>query len=333
MKKMKTILITGGAGFIGTNLVKRLFEIHGNQGCRIICIDNLITGSLSNVRTFIESKKNDGLPLYNFVFLNHDICKPITEEVLDGIGMVDSIDEIYHLASLASPVKYKLYPLETLFTSINGTQNVLDLCLRHHPCRLLFTSTSEVYGDPMVHPQPEEYFGNVNTVGERSCYDEGKRVCETMLYEYRRLYQLDLKIVRIFNTYGPFMDINDGRVITNFIGKIMAQEPVQIYGDGTQTRSFCYIDDMLNGLIAMMKSNEAGPINLGNPDCEFTLNELVDVFEKVLGKEVAVDYLDGTPDDPKVRKPVIEKAERLLGWAPIVDLESGIASTFAHFSR
>jgi UDP-glucuronate decarboxylase len=321
---MKTILITGGAGFIGTNLITRLFALHGDMGCRIICIDNLITGSLGNIRTFIESTNDDGHPLYNFVFLNHDICKPI---VLDD----ESIDEIYHLASLASPVKYKLYPLETLFTSINGTQNVLELCIRYK-CRLLFTSTSEVYGDPLVHPQPEEYFGNVNTVGERSCYDEGKRVCETMLYEYRRLHGLDLKIVRIFNTYGPFMDINDGRVITNFIGKIMAQEPVEIYGDGTQTRSFCYIDDMLNGLIAMMNSHELGPINLGNPDCEFTLNELVGVFEKVLGKEVMVKYLDGTPDDPKVRKPVLEKAWRLLGWAPVVDLKSGIASTFAHFS-
>ena len=323
---MITILITGGAGFIGTNLITRLFELHGNTGCRIVCIDNLITGSLDNISKFIESTDSNDEPIYDFVFLNHDICRPF---ILDG--MVDSVDEIYHLASLASPIKYKLYPLETLFTSINGTQNILNLCLRYHS-RLLFTSTSEVYGDPLIHPQPEEYFGNVNTVGERSCYDEGKRVCETMIYEYRRLYGLNLKIVRIFNTYGPFMDINDGRVITNFIGKIMAQEPVEIYGDGTQTRSFCYIDDMLNGLIAMMDSSEVGPINLGNPNCEFTLNELVGVFEKVLQKKILVNYLDGTPDDPKVRKPVIEKAERLLGWSPMVDLESGIASTFAHFS-
>ena len=324
--KMITILITGGAGFIGTNLITRLFELHGNTGCRIVCIDNLITGSLDNISKFIESTDSNDEPIYDFVFLNHDICRPF---ILDG--MVDSVDEIYHLASLASPAKYKLYPLETLFTSINGTQNILNLCLRYHS-RLLFTSTSEVYGDPLIHPQPEEYFGNVNTVGERSCYDEGKRVCETMIYEYRRLYGLNMKIVRIFNTYGPFMDINDGRVITNFIGKIMAQEPVEIYGDGTQTRSFCYIDDMLNGLIAMMNSSEVGPINLGNPNCEFTLNELVGVFEKVLQKKILVNYLDGTPDDPKVRKPVIEKATRLLGWNPVVDLDSGIASTFAHFS-
>ena len=323
---MITILITGGAGFIGTNLITRLFELHGNTGCRIVCIDNLITGSLDNISKFIESTDSNDEPIYDFVFLNHDICRPF---ILDG--MVDSVDEIYHLASLASPAKYKLYPLETLFTSINGTQNILNLCLRYHS-RLLFTSTSEVYGDPLIHPQPEEYFGNVNTVGERSCYDEGKRVCETMIYEYRRLYGLNMKIVRIFNTYGPFMDINDGRVITNFIGKIMAQEPVEIYGDGTQTRSFCYIDDMLNGLIAMMNSSEVGPINLGNPNCEFTLNELVGVFEKVLQKKILVNYLDGTPDDPKVRKPVIEKATRLLGWNPVVDLDSGIASTFAHFS-
>ena len=279
-------------------------------------MDNLITGSLNNINNFFSYP--------NFKFINHDICNDININI--------NIDQIYHLASLASPVKYKTYPIETLLTSINGTQNILKLCMQYN-CKMLFTSTSEVYGDPLVHPQSEEYYGNVNTVGERSCYDEGKRVCETMIYEYRRKYNLDLKIVRLFNTYGPKMDINDGRVITNFIGKIIKNEPVEIYGNGEQTRSFCYIDDMIHGLLQMMNSNESGPINLGNPDCYFTLNELVNVFNKVLDKQINIKYLNATADDPKVRQPVIDKAINKLNFNCKYSLEYGIEQTYYWFDK
>ena len=307
---MKTIVITGGAGFLGTNLIKSL--IHSNY---IICIDNLITGSYENIEPFIK--------LDNFKFINQDICNPI-------LLHVKHIDEIYHFACLASPIKYKKYPIETLLTSINGTQNVLNLCIQYK-CKMLFTSTSEVYGDPLVHPQPEEYFGNVNTIGERSCYDEGKRVCETLIYEYRKTYHLDLKIVRLFNTYGPYMDIQDGRVITNFIGKILENKPLEIYGDGTQTRSFCFVDDMIHALIKMMDSEFHGPFNLGNPDCEFSLNELVHVFETTLEQKLEVIYLEPTQDDPKMRKPIIDKAIHHLEWNPKIKLEEGITKTANYF--
>jgi UDP-glucuronate decarboxylase len=311
---MKYILITGGCGFIGSNLIKKLLEDPNNY---ILCIDNLITGKFINIKDYLDNP--------NFKFYNHDICKKIP---LEWIGK--KLDEIYHLASLASPIKYKMYPIETLLTSINGTQNILDLCI-YYKCKMLFTSTSEVYGDPLVHPQPEEYYGNVNTVGERSCYDEGKRVCETLIYEYKRKFNLDLKIVRLFNTYGPMMDINDGRVITNWIGKILESKPIEIYGDGKQTRSFCYIDDMLNGLMSMMKSKESGPINLGNPNCEFSLNELKYIFEKILGKNINVLYLSSTPDDPKVRKPIITKAIEKLNFKCNISLEEGILKTYNWF--
>lgn len=307
---MKTIVITGGAGFIGSNLIDRL--IHTD---RVICIDNLITGQYKNIEKHIKNP--------NFTFISHDICEPI--ELNEP-----HVDQIYHLASLASPEKYKKYPLETLFTSINGTQNVLKLCEKYK-CSMLFTSTSEIYGDPLVHPQPEEYFGNVNTVGERSCYDEGKRVCETMIYEYRKKHDLDLKIVRLFNTYGPMMDLNDGRVITNFIHQLIKDQPLEIYGDGSQTRSFCYIDDMLDALILMMNSDELGPINLGNPNCEFTINELVHLFETLTNLNIKVNYLEKTQDDPQVRKPVIDKAIAKLNWNPQIDLEDGLIQTLKYF--
>jgi UDP-glucuronate decarboxylase len=241
------------------------------------------------------------------------------------------IDEIYHLACIASPDKYKLYSIETLKTCFLGTLNVLGLA-KQHRAKVLYTSTSEIYGDPHVHPQPEEYFGNVNTMGERSCYDEGKRIGETLIYEYRRKFQLDLKVVRLFNTYGPYMDIHDGRVITNFIKQIMKGEKLQIYGDGSQTRSFCYVDDLISGLVDMMNSVEMGPFNLGNPYCEFTLNELVDVFEKVIGRKLEVEYLEATENDPKQRKPVITKANTKLGFNPQIHLEEGIKKTLDYFN-
>lgn len=312
----KVILVTGGCGFIGSNLIAKLL---GDLNSTVLCVDNLITGFESNIQEFM------GRP--NFRFIQWDICDPI-DGLVEFIG--PNLTQIYHLASLASPVKYQQYPIETLLTSINGTQRVLELCLKYR-CSMLFTSTSEIYGDPLVHPQPEEYWGNVNTLGPRSCYDEGKRVCETLIYEYVRAYGLDCKIVRLFNTYGPKMALDDGRVITNWIGRILDGHPVQIYGSGQQTRSFCYITDMLEGLVGMMGSAELGPINLGNDTCEFTLNELVGVFERVLGRKIAVEYLEGTPDDPKIRKPVLDKAREKLGFKCCIGLDEGIRVTCNSF--
>lgn len=327
------ILITGGCGFIGSNLIEKLIV---NPSNLILCVDNLITGSESNIKEFIG--------VQNFKYLRWDICDPIdklVEWIQDSQNSSSNNDDcnprsnrltqIYHLASLASPVKYQMYPIETLLTSINGTQRVLELCIKYKSS-MLFTSTSEIYGDPLVHPQPEEYWGNVNTLGPRSCYDEGKRVCETLIYEFVKAYKLDCKIVRLFNTYGPRMALDDGRVITNFIGRILEGLPVQIYGSGQQTRSFCYIDDMIKGLITMMESKELGPINLGNPDCEFTLYELVGVFERNLSRDIFVEYLDGTVDDPKVRKPIITKAIERLGFECKVNLDQGIKKTCDYFN-
>ena len=313
----RTVVVTGGAGFIGRHICNH----HLEQGDSVVCIDNLITGSERNIKEFIGNDK--------FSYICHDV-------VDDMLGLVGSrIPEnthlIYHFACIASPPVYKKYPIETLNTSFIGTRNVLELARRTN-AKLLFTSTSEVYGDPMVHPQPEEYFGNVNTVGERSCYDEGKRVAETLIYEYRKNYHLDLKIVRLFNTYGPYMDIDDGRVITNFIKMILENKPLQIYGDGTQGRSFCYIGDLVKGLVAMMDSGECGPINLGNPYNEFTLNELVGEFQKVIGRTVNVEYSAATENDPKQRKPDISKAKERLGWEPCITIKEGVKKTIQYFT-
>ena len=314
---MKYILITGGAGFLGSNLCKLLLKDPNNF---IYCIDNLITGNINNI---IELKNNN-----RFFFSNVDIT---STNIINDLSFTH-INEIYHLACIASPPKYIKYSIQTLLTNFQGTKNILDLALKYK-AKLLFTSTSEVYGDPIIHPQPEEYFGNVNTMGERSCYDEGKRIAETLIYEYRRLYNLDAKIVRIFNTYGPYMDIDDGRVITNFIKNILEDIPVVIYGDGTQTRSFCYVDDMIDGLYKMMNSNELGPINIGNPYCEFTLIELVSKFEKLLSKKIEIKYIDATQNDPKQRKPIIIKANKLLNWEPKISLEDGLMITYEYFKN
>lgn len=320
---MKTVLVTGGAGFLGRHVCKRLLT---DENTTVICMDNLVTGNLHNIEEFLDHPR--------FEFIEFDITNPFSLQKgsIEDIGPVSTnrIDEIYHLACIASPDKYKFYSIETLTTSFEGTKNILELA-KYHNSKFLFTSTSEIYGDPLVHPQPEEYYGNVNTVGERSCYDEGKRVAETLIYEYRKKFGLDLKIVRLFNTYGPYMDIRDGRVITNFIDQIRRDLPVKIYGNGLQTRSFCYVDDLMDGLFAMMASGEVGPINLGNPNCEFTLLELVQVFEKVMEKTVAIDYLDFTENDPKQRKPDIEKAAGRLGFCPKVGLEEGIKKTVDYF--
>jgi UDP-glucuronate decarboxylase len=332
----KTIVVTGGAGFIGSNLcIHILAQSPDNY---VICIDNLITGSLDNIREIMELRPR-------FRFIEYDITKPINPTLFNE----EHIHEIYHLASIASPEKYKKYSMETLLTSINGTQRVLDYCVLYN-CKMLFTSTSEVYGDPLVHPQPETYYGNVNTVGERSCYDEGKRVAETLIYEYQKRFpDLDLKIARLFNTYGPRMDLNDGRVITNFVRQIKRGAPIEIYGDGTQTRSFCYVDDMVRGLVAFMAAPSAdtnvlnaGPVNIGNPGCEFTMNELVTVFRRALQRpgvgdgdgsngSFEVKYLPRTQDDPMCRRPVITKAQELFGFECKVGLEEGIRRVWDYF--
>jgi UDP-glucuronate decarboxylase len=307
----KKIIVAGGAGFLGRHLCKKLL----NRGHYVICIDNLVSSNINNIVEFIS---ND-----NFTFYCHDITKPIE---------LNNIDEIYNLACIASPDLYKLKSIETLSTCFIGTKNLLDLAVSNN-AKYLFTSTSEVYGDPIVHPQPEEYYGNVNTVGERSCYDEGKRVAETLVYEYNKKYNLDTKIVRIFNTYGPYMNINDGRVITNFIKKILNNEKIQIYGSGNQTRSFCYVDDLIDGILNMMDSKEKGPINIGNPNCEFTINKLVNVFEKILNIKLEVEHLEGTENDPQQRKPIIEKAMEKLNFNPQINLEEGILKTYNYFIK
>lgn len=331
----KTIVVTGGAGFIGSNLCIHLLAQSPDN--HIIGIDNLITGSVENIRNIIEFRPR-------FKFIEYDITKPINPTLFSE----EQIDEIYHLASIASPEKYKKYSMETLLTSLNGTQRVLDYCVLYD-CKMLFTSTSEVYGDPLVHPQPESYYGNVNTVGERSCYDEGKRAAETLIYEYQKRFpHLELKIARLFNTYGPRMDLNDGRVITNFIRQIKRGAPIEIYGDGTQTRSFCYIDDTVRGLVTFMATagtsvGDIGPVNIGNPDCEFTMNDLVAVFRRALqrggddreedgdGSSFKVKYLPKTQDDPMCRRPVITKAQELFGFKCDVGLDEGIQRTWDYF--
>ena len=317
---MRNVVVTGGAGFLGSHLCKRLVYVDANE-INVYCVDNLVTGRTENIDSL---RKKD-----TFHFVEADITNSLTD-LIDNGKLPSDIHEIYHLACIASPPTYKKYSIETLNTSFVGTSNVLELA-KKCGAKVLFTSTSEVYGDPLVHPQPEEYYGNVNTMGERSCYDEGKRVAESLMYEYRRKYGLDLKIVRIFNTYGPYMDIDDGRVITNFIKQIRANQPLVIYGDGTQGRSFCYVDDMINGLTAMMNSSEQGPINIGNPHTEFTLNQLVGEFEKIVEKQLDIQYIDATEDDPKQRKPVIDKASQRLGWRPEVTLDAGLRATMRYF--
>jgi UDP-glucuronate decarboxylase len=307
---MKTALVTGGAGFIGCHLCQRLLD----DGYKVICMDNLITGSPNNIHEMYSHP--------HFTFLLFDINQTIC--------IAGPIDEIYHLASIASPEKYKKYPIKTLLTSLTGTLNVLDLC-RAKNAKLLYTSTSEVYGDPLQHPQTEEYYGNVNTVGERSCYDEGKRVGETILYEYKKNYNLDVKIVRLFNTYGPKMNIEDGRVVTNFIRSYKNNQDISVYGSGNQTRSFCYIDDTIHGIVSMMKSPHFGPINIGNPYNELSINKLVELFENITNIKLNVVYLPETENDPKIRNPDITKAIELLNWKPLIPLEVGIRNTIAHF--
>jgi UDP-glucuronate decarboxylase len=307
---MYTILVTGGAGFIGSHLMEALLS----RGATVLCVDNFFTGSKENVLPFVSNP--------NFELIRHDVVEPILLEV----------DQIYHLACPASPVHYQNNPIKTLKTSVLGTLNMLGLAKRVK-AKILLSSTSEVYGDPSIHPQPESYHGNVNPVGPRACYDEGKRAAETLMVGYRDYNHVNIAIARIFNTYGPRMLPNDGRVVSNFICQALLGKDLTIYGDGSQTRSFCYISDMVRGLISLMESSEADPINLGNPH-EVTIEELARAVLKLIpGTGSKLTYLPLPKDDPIRRKPDISLAQRGLQWSPKVSFKEGLTATVAYFRK
>ncbi|MBI2443848.1 MAG: SDR family oxidoreductase [Candidatus Magasanikbacteria bacterium] len=307
------ILVTGGAGFIGSHLCDQLI-VHGDE---VVCVDNLFTGAEQNIVSLMANPK--------FIFIKHDIVEPL---YLDK-----SVDQIYNLACPASPPHYQLNPVHTIKTSTIGVMNMLGIA-RRHQARFLQASTSEVYGDPEVHPQTEEYHGNVNPFGPRACYDEGKRYAESICFDYHRTHGTGIKIVRIFNTYGPRMAFNDGRVISNFIFQGLQDKPITIYGSGSQTRSFCYVEDMVAGLIKMMNSPPeiTGPINVGNPE-EKTVTELAQKIIALTGSSSIITYLPLPQDDPRRRCPDITKAKTLLGWQPTVGLEKGLQKTIADFRQ
>ena len=307
---MKRVLITGGAGFIGSHLCERLL----GDGCDVICLDNYFTGSKDNVRHLLDN--------HNFELVRHDVTEPFYAEV----------DEIYNLACPASPVHYQYNPIKTMKTSFYGAMNMLGLAKRTK-AKILQASTSEVYGDPAVHPQQEGYWGNVNPIGLRSCYDEGKRASETLFMDYHRLNGVRIKIVRIFNTYGPRMNPSDGRVVSNFIVQALRGEDITIYGDGMQTRSFQYVDDLVEAMVRMMATGDdfTGPVNTGNPG-EFTMLELAEKVISMTGSKSKLVFMPLPSDDPKQRKPDISLAyEKLGGWQPSVKLEDGLAKTIAYF--
>jgi len=304
-----TNLVTGGAGFVGSHLIDKLIE---NQE-EVICIDNFFTGSKLNIKHLVNNPK--------FELIRHDITEPIRLE----------IDRIWHLACPASPVHYQLNPIKTAKTSFIGTQNMLGLAKRTNS-RILLASTSEIYGNPQIHPQPETYFGNVNNIGIRSCYDEGKRIAETLCFDYHRVHNVDIRIIRIFNTYGPRMQINDGRVVSNFIVQALRSEPLSVYGDGSQTRSFCYVSDLVDGMMKCMDSDEIGPVNIGNPN-EFTILELAELIKRRLNKKVEISFKELPQDDPMKRKPSIELAKSKLKWEPIISLEKGLIPTIDYFNK
>jgi UDP-glucuronate decarboxylase len=314
------ILITGSAGFIGTNLCEELLK----KGEKVIGIDNYITGTEENTKYLKDN-------YINYNFYEGDICNL---EIFEKINNI-KLKNIYHLASLASPDKYKKYPLETMNVNIQGTVNILNLA-KKNKSKFLFSSTSEIYGDPLIHPQTESYFGNVNIIGPRSCYDESKRAGETYVHIFRTIDKENYnnyKIVRIFNSYGPRMSLEDGRVITNFIKQILNNKPLYIYGSGLQTRSFCYITDMVDGLIKMMESDETGPINLGNPYCEFNLLDLKKIFEEIIDKTFQSIHTPEQENDPKIRKPDITLAREKLNFNPKIDLKTGINKTYEWFKN
>lgn len=309
---MRTILVTGGAGFLGSHLCKTLLERNGNK---VICLDNFFTGQISNLRD-LESNPN-------FKIVSHDITEPL-------IGKIsEHVDEIYNLACPASPIHYQFDPIETIKANTVGVVNVLEFA-RLNGAKILQASTSEIYGDPEVHPQVESYRGNVNTLGPRACYDEGKRVAETLFMDYHRKYGLDIRIVRIFNTYGPNMARNDGRVVSNFIIQALNNQPITIYGEGSQTRSFCYVSDLIEGIYQAMGSEDIMPINLGNPD-EFTIKELAEKVIDLTGSKSEIVYHDLPVDDPRQRQPNISRANSVLNWSPKIKLEEGLKKTIPYF--
>ena len=307
----KRVLVTGGAGFIGSHLCERLLAA-GNE---VMCLDNFYTGQRANVAHLLDD--------HRFELIRHDVNLPLYVEV----------DQIYNMACPASPVHYQFDPVQTTKTSVLGAINMLGLAKRTK-ASILQASTSEVYGDPKIHPQTEDYWGNVNPIGIRSCYDEGKRCAETLFFDYRRQHDLQIKVIRIFNTYGPRMHPNDGRVVSNFICQALRGKPITIYGDGEQTRSFCYVDDLVEGLIAMMNTppHVTGPINLGNPG-EFTIAELAEMVCDIVGASATVDRKPLPSDDPRQRKPDISQAEQVLGWQPKTPLREGLTKTVAYFDQ
>ena len=307
MNQVPRNLVTGGAGFVGSHLVDRLMR-HGEK---VICLDNTYTGRKSNIEHWLDD--------VNFEFIRHDVTEPILLEV----------DKIWHLACPASPVHYQSNPIKTAKTSFLGTYNMLGLAKRVD-AKILFASTSEIYGDPEVHPQPESYRGCVNPIGIRSCYDEGKRIAETLCFDYQRLHGVAIKVARIFNTYGPRMLPDDGRVVSNFIVQSLQNKSLTLYGDGSQTRSFCYVDDLVDGLISLMNSDCAGPVNLGNPS-EFKISELAEKVRSKINPNLEFIYKPLPEDDPLQRKPVIKLAQEKLNWNPAINLDTGLDKTIEYF--
>ena len=310
MSNSKKVLVTGGAGFIGSHLCERLVA----EGDDVICLDNYYTGTKTNVKSLVE--------LPNFELLRHDVTFPLYIEV----------DEIFNLACPASPIHYQFDPVQTTKTSVHGAINMLGLAKRTG-AKILQASTSEVYGDPKIHPQMEEYLGNVNPIGPRACYDEGKRCAETLFFDYYRQHEVNIRVARIFNTYGPRMHPKDGRVVSNFIVQALSGKPLTVYGDGSQTRSFCFVDDLVNGLMSLMKAPDeiVGPINLGNPT-ELTIFQLAEMVIEIVGSKSIIEYRPLPQDDPMQRCPDISRAKDKLNWTPTVDMKEGLQKTIDHFT-